>query len=147
MESFLDLFFSLNFFSSSPKHFHISFSFTLDSSWFPFLLFFFKSFFFFGHLSKFLFSFFNSFLHLFLLDLIKIINIYRLLFISANFITHRFIVLWVFPQGTFQLYFILVRFKDDVKIAFQIETTFFCRTMNFRKNVSINVLKYVLVTR
>ena len=50
-----------------------------------------------------------------------------------------------FCQGTFQLFFVLVSFEDDVKITSQIETTFFSQTMNLRKNVGIYLLKYVFV--
>ena len=45
----------------------------------------------------------------------------------------------------FPIFFILVCFKDDVKITFQVETTFLRGAIDFRKDVGIYILKYVLV--
>ena len=94
---------------SSLKRFHISFSFVLLFSSFLF----FQQFIFFCHLTPFLFLFFYSFLHLFLFDLVKVIYVYRFLFLDICLIAYCFIVLWVFSQGTFQFFFVHVRFKIE----------------------------------
>ena len=126
---------------SSPKRFHISCSFILFSSCF---LFFFQKFIFLGHLTSFLFSFFDSFLHFFLFDLIKIVNIYWLLFVNVSLrIVSQFS--GFFPWELFN-FFVLVCFENDVKITFQIETAFFGGAIDLRKNgIQVQVLKYVLV--
>ena len=126
---------------SSPKRFHISCSFILFSSCF---LFFFQKFIFLGHLTSFLFSFFDSFLHFFLFDLIKIVNIYWLLFVNVSLrIVSQFS--GFFPWELFN-FFVLVCFENDVKITFQIETAFFFFFLDLRKNgIQVQVLKYVLV--
>ena len=137
---FLDFLILWNSLFYSLKRLHISFSFTIDSS--CFLFFFFQQFIFFSHLSPLLSSFFDPFFHLFLFDLVQIINIYKqFLFVNVCFITYCFIVFQVFLQGTFQLFFVFLCFEDDVKITLQIKTTFLCRTINLWKNVGISILK------
>ena len=135
LESFLDFLMSRNSLFSSPKRFHISFSFVLLFSSFLF----FQQFIFFCHLTPFLFLFFYSFLHLFLFDLVKVIYVYRFLFLDICLIAYCFIVLWVFSQGTFQFFFVHVRFK--------IERLLFGGAVDFRKHIRIYVLENILVTR
>ena len=142
---FLDFLILWNSFFYSPKRLHIFFLFHHRFLLFSFF-FFFQQFIFFSHLSPLLFSFFDPFFHLFLFDLVQIINIYKqFLFVNVCFITYCFIVFQVFLQGTFQLFFVFLCFEDDVKTTLQIKTTFLCRTINLWKNVGISILKYVFV--
>ena len=124
---------------NSLKLFYMSLSFCLDSFCFPVFL----KYSFFSHLWLFLFSFFNTFSYLFFIDLIKMIKVYRFLFVNVYFVLCVFVVIWVFTQRTFQLFYVLVRFENDLKIAFQIENMFLCGTINLWKNIRINILKDV----
>ena len=40
-----------------------------------------------------------------------------------------------------------VRFEQDVKIVFEVDASFLLCGVDFRKNMQVNVLKYVLVSR
>ena len=140
-ETLLNFLMSWNSLFNSPKRFHISFSFSLDSSCFLF----FQQFIFSGYLSLFLFSFWDPFFNLFFFNLIKITSLHRLLFKNRHLISYCFIVLRVLSQGDFQLSFALVRFKENVKIAFQIKTTPFGRTIYFWEDIRINILKNILI--
>ena len=109
LKSFLDFLISLNSLFSSPKLFHISFSFTLDSFCFIFIF----SAVYFCWPPLFVFVFVFPFLCLFLHNLVKTINIYWFLLIEVSFITYCFVVLWVFLQEILQLFFVLVRFEGN----------------------------------
>ena len=99
----------------------------------------------FSYFSPFLPSFFNTPLNFFLLDLIKIINSYRFLLTDIWFFSYVFVVLRIFSQRTLQLLFVFVCFENYVTVAFQIETTFLRRAVNFWENAGINVLKNAFV--
>lgn len=118
------------------------FSFTLFSS----LFLFFKKFIVFSYFASLLFSFVNSLFDLFLFALAKVIDVCQFLFVNTCLFSHSFIVIGVFPHSS-HLDFVLVRFKHDVKVAFQIETSFFGRAVNFWINVGINILEYALAPR
>ena len=70
------------------------------------------------------FSFFNLFLNLSLYRIIKVLNIYRFLLLNVCFFSNRFVISWVFPYGSFHLHFIFVRFKHNVKVTFEVKTSF-----------------------
>ena len=142
-DSFFDILMSWKFLFNSPKCSPIFFSSSLDFSCF---LFSFNSLFFFGYLSPFLFSFFNPFFNMYFFDL-KIINLYRLLFKDRCFVSYCLMAFWVLSQGNFQLFFGLVRFEDNVEIAFQIKTAPFSRAIYLWEDIGINILKNALVAR
>ena len=140
-ETLLNFLMTWNSLFNSPKCFYISFSFSLDFSCFLF----FQQFIFSGYLSLFLFSFWDLFFYLFFFNLIKITNLDRILFKNRHLISYCFIVLRVLSQGNFQLSFVFVRFKENVKITFQIKTTPFGRTICFWEDVPIKILKNILI--
>ena len=111
----LNFFIILNSLFSSVKRFFISFSFPYFALVFSF---FFQQFIIFSLFTTFLFSFFNPFFDLFLFNFVKIINPDRFLFKNGGVISYCFIIIWIFPKGSFKLFFVLVRFKNDVEIAF-----------------------------
>ena len=130
----------LNSLFSSPSRFTVSCSFNL---FFSSRFFFFKSLFFSATSCRFCFHFltlsFTSF---------SSISLKSSMFIGfCLFLSYGFIILWILTQRTVQFFLVLVSFEDDVKITFQIETTFFSGAIDLRKNVSIHVLENVLVTR
>ena len=114
---------------------------------FFFFFFFFLNSFFSSYQSPFLFSFFNPFFDLFFLNFIKIINLDKLLLKDRGYISYCFIALRVFPEGNFKLFFVLLRFKDNVEIVLHIKTTSFSTAIYFWGDIGINILKKVLVTR
>ena len=110
---------SWNCLSYSPKRFHISFSFSLDSSCFLF----FQQFVFFSYFSPVFFGFLTCSLTSFSsISLKSSTLIKRLLFKNRGFISYCFIVSQGFSQEKFPIFFVLVHFEDNVEIALQIKT-------------------------
>ena len=61
------------------------------------------------------------------------------LFLFANF--HN---CWGFSPGS-HLRFVLVGFEHNMKVAFQVKTSLFSGTVNFKVNVRIDILENTLV--
>ena len=77
-------------------------------------------------------------------EFIKVFNWF--LFDPASFFVFVFIISWILRQTLLtNHHFILVRFKHNVQVAFQIQSSFLGRSVNFRKYVPINVLENIFV--
>ena len=92
-------------------------------------------------------SFFASFSKSLLFAITKLIKV--LYHIWLNLHVFFLILIWWIFRGQLLLhqYLIAIRFEQDMKIVFEIDASFLWCGVDFRKNVRVNVLKYVFVLR
>ena len=139
---YFDFLMSWKFLFNSPK---LSHTFFLSSIYFSFL-FLFNSLFFSATSRCFCFRFSIRFLTWF--SLISLKSSTSIGFcLKTYFVSYCVIVFWVLSQGNFQLFFILVRFENNVEIAFQIKTMPFSRAIYVWEDIGIKIRKNVLVAR